>query len=165
MVTLEQVKLLEAKVSRTIDYVKNLTEENSTLRNKLDSYQKRIDDLEVLIQRFKEDQGKIEEGILSALDRLNQFEDALETTLSARSSKKGSEGEKQAAGLKKEPEPPAGRVQTSAVLERSYSPPEPPAEPQTDAAQMGSAQMGAALEEDGSPPAEKNPESRELDIF
>jgi len=85
MVSLEQVKLLESKVSRTIDYVKKVTEENAGLKEKLDSYQKRIDELEVLIQRFKEDQSRIEDGILSALDRLNQFEDALESKLSMES--------------------------------------------------------------------------------
>ena len=82
MISLEQVKLLESKVTRTIDYVKKVTDENKHLKGKLDSYQKRIDELEVLIQRFKEDQSRIEDGILSALDRLNQFEDALENTLS-----------------------------------------------------------------------------------
>ena len=82
MISLEQVKLLESKVTRTIEYVKKVTDENSKLKEKLDSYQKRIDDLEVLVQRFKEDQSRIEDGILSALDRLNQFEDALESKLS-----------------------------------------------------------------------------------
>ena len=81
MISLEQVKLLESKVTKAIDYVKTVTEENFRLKGKLDSYQKRIDELEVLIQQFKEEQGKIEDGILSALDRLNQFEDALESTL------------------------------------------------------------------------------------
>jgi len=82
MVSLEQVKLLESKVTKTIDYVKKVTEENTGLKEKLDSYQKRIDELENLIQRFKEDQSRIEDGILSALDRLNQFEDALESRFS-----------------------------------------------------------------------------------
>jgi len=85
MVSLEQVKLLESKVSKTIDYVRKVTEENSSLKEKLDSYQKRIDELEILIQRFREDQSRIEDGILSALDRLNQFEDALESKLSIES--------------------------------------------------------------------------------
>jgi len=83
MVSLEQVKLLESKVTKAIDYVKKVTEENSSLQGKLDSYQRRIDELEILIQQFKEEQGRIEDGILSALDRLNQFEDALEKTLAA----------------------------------------------------------------------------------
>jgi predicted nuclease with TOPRIM domain len=82
MVTLEQVKLLETKITKAIDIVKKVTDENSLLRGKLDSYQKRIDELEILIQDFKEEQGRIEDGVLSALDRLNQFEDAVETAIS-----------------------------------------------------------------------------------
>ncbi|MDR1909740.1 MAG: cell division protein ZapB [Spirochaetaceae bacterium] len=78
MVTLDQIKLLEAKVARTIEIVNQVTGENSYLKGKLETYQKRIDELEVLIQRFKEDQGRIEEGIMSTLDRLNKFEEAVE---------------------------------------------------------------------------------------
>ena len=82
MVSLEQVKLLETKVTKTIDYVKKVTEENTALKGKLDSYQQRIDELEIMIKKFREEQNRIEEGILSALSRLNQFEDALESKLS-----------------------------------------------------------------------------------
>ena len=122
MVSLEQVKLLETKVARAIEYVERLTGENAKLAQneaallqreeelltndaelrrkeaelqaKLDSYQKRIDELEVLVTRFKEDQGRIEDGILSALDRLNQFEDAIEKSL----------------GGKQNPKPPAAKA-------------------------------------------------------
>jgi len=91
MVSLEQVKLLESKVTNTIEYVKKVTGENSKLKEKLNSYQKRIEELEVLVQQFKENQGRIEDGILSALDRLNQFEDALESNLSTAESKLSTE--------------------------------------------------------------------------
>jgi hypothetical protein len=101
MVSLEQVKLLETKVARAIEYVERVTGENALLRGKLESYQKRIDELEVLVQRFKEDQGRIEDGILSALDRLNQFEDAIEKSLGAR--EQFGEADKSPA-----PEPEAG---------------------------------------------------------
>ncbi|MDR1909857.1 MAG: cell division protein ZapB [Spirochaetaceae bacterium] len=78
MVTLDQIKLLEAKVAKTIEIVNKVTGENAYLKGKLETYQKRIDELEVLIQRFKEDQGRIEEGIMSTLDRLSKFEEAVE---------------------------------------------------------------------------------------
>jgi len=91
MVSLEQVKLLESKVARAIDYLKKVTEEKAQLKEKLDSYQKRIEELEVLIQRFKDDQSRIEDGILSALDRLNQFEDALESKLGSENRRAGGE--------------------------------------------------------------------------
>jgi chromosome segregation ATPase len=82
MITLEQVKLLESKAIRAIEYVERVSRENAQLQGKLDSYRKRIDELEVVIRQFKEDQSRIEEGVLSALDRLNQFEDAIERSLS-----------------------------------------------------------------------------------
>jgi chromosome segregation ATPase len=88
MINLEQVKLLEAKVAKAIDFVERLARENAVLRRqeselqaRLGSYQKRIDELEVLVVGFKDDQGRIEEGILSALDRLSQFEKAMEKSL------------------------------------------------------------------------------------
>ena len=88
MVNLEHFKQLEAKVSKAIDYIKRLTKEKADLlqreeelETKLESYQKRIDELEDLAARFKEDQGRIEESILSALDKLSQFEEAMEKSL------------------------------------------------------------------------------------
>ena len=88
MINLEQVKLLEEKVEKTINYVERLVKENAALyrqetelQARLESYQKRIDELEVLIVRFKEDQSQIENGILSALDRLSQFEKAFEKAI------------------------------------------------------------------------------------
>jgi chromosome segregation ATPase len=85
MINLEQIKLLELKVTNVIDHVKKVTRENSVLKGKLDSYQKRIDELEVLISQFKEEQSRIEDGFLSALDLLNKFEDAVESALSKES--------------------------------------------------------------------------------
>jgi len=88
MISLEQVQLLEAKVARAVEYVQKVTAENAALSSeraglqvKLEANQKRIDELEVLVMRFKEDQGRIEDGILSALNRLNQFEEAFENSL------------------------------------------------------------------------------------
>jgi len=88
MINLEQVKLLETKVAKAVDYVERLAKENTALhrqetelQTRLESYQKRIDELEVLVTGFKEDQNRIEEGILSALDRLSKFEKAMEKGL------------------------------------------------------------------------------------
>ena len=90
MVTLEQVRQLETKIAKAIEYVNRLSaeekllrEENNLLRDKLESSLKRVDELEGSIQRFKEDQCRIEEGIIAALDRLNQFEDAIGKSLSS----------------------------------------------------------------------------------
>jgi chromosome segregation ATPase len=115
MVTLEQVKLLETKVVRAIDYVERISRENSQLQGKLDSYQKRIDELEVLIQQFREDQGRIEEGILAALERLNKFEDAIEKSIAGPAESRPPRRQEKPAAKPKaeiipagEPEEPAG---------------------------------------------------------
>ena len=88
MINLEQLKLLETKVVNAIDWIERLSDENAGLRQKetelqtrLETYQRRNDELEALIMRFKEDQGKIEDAILAALDRFNQFEKAIEKSL------------------------------------------------------------------------------------
>jgi predicted nuclease with TOPRIM domain len=88
MISLEQVLLLETRVAKAIDYVKKVTADNAALisqreelQTKLNANQKRIDELEVLVMRFKEDQGRIEDGIIAALDRLSQFEEAFEHSL------------------------------------------------------------------------------------
>jgi len=88
MINLEQVKLLETKITKTIDFVERVSKENAALlrreadlQDKLEAYQKRIDELEVLIMGFKEEQGRIEDGILSALDRLSRFEEAIDKSL------------------------------------------------------------------------------------
>jgi chromosome segregation ATPase len=136
MVSLEQIKLLESRITKAIDHVKKVTEENSLLKGKLDSYQKRVDELEVLVQQFKEEQGRIEDGILSALDRLNQFEDAIEQSLSEE--KKGGHKTVQRA-VKNAPEPAA-----------------PPPSPSNDAIEV----LPLAEEED-----DVSEEAGELDIF
>jgi len=88
MINLEQVKLLEAKVAKAIDYIEQLSRENAGLQQKeaelqagLETYQKRIDELEGLAMRFKEDQARIEDSILAALNRLNQFEETVDKSL------------------------------------------------------------------------------------
>ncbi|MDR1240090.1 MAG: cell division protein ZapB [Treponema sp.] len=145
MVSLEQVKLLETKVARAIDYVERVSGENAVLQEKLDSYQRRIDELEVLVQRFKEDQGRIEDGILSALDRLNQFEDAIEKSLANQ-------------GVSRElPAGESGPAQTGPVVpagDSGIGEEAGPAEPEHCPEEGGAGEDG-----------EKTAENGELDIF
>jgi hypothetical protein len=77
MISLEQIRLLESRVEKAVVYIDLLQEENASLKQKLSGYEKRVQDLEVLVRGFQQDQGRIEEGILHALDRLNAFEDAI----------------------------------------------------------------------------------------
>lgn len=77
MLTLDQVKKLENHVDKAVGTIQSLTTENTTLRNQLTNLQQRVLELEQLVQGFKDDQGRIEEGILSALNKLSAFEDSL----------------------------------------------------------------------------------------
>jgi TolA-binding protein len=88
MINLEQVRLLDTRVAKAVDFIERLTKENAALgqqvmglQDKLAATQKRIDELEGLVTGFKQDQGQIEESILAALDRLSQFEKAMEKSL------------------------------------------------------------------------------------
>jgi uncharacterized phage infection (PIP) family protein YhgE len=77
MLNLDQVRLLENRVGKAVARIQNLTDENTRLRSQLSGLQTRVGELEGLVRSFKDDQGRIEEGILSALDRLSAFEDSV----------------------------------------------------------------------------------------
>lgn len=80
MITLEQIKLLESKITRAIELIRVLKEENATLRKGLDSAQKRMKELEALVDGFKTDQREIESVILRTLEHLDDLEDAASST-------------------------------------------------------------------------------------
>ncbi len=76
MITLEQIRLLESKITRAIDLIRVLKEENTTLRRGLESAQKRMKELETLVDGFKTDQREIESVIVRTLQHLDDLEDA-----------------------------------------------------------------------------------------
>ncbi len=77
MLNLDQVRLLENRVEKAVGKIQTLTAENTHLHSQLSGLQARVNELEGLVRAFKDDQGRIEEGILSALDRLSAFEDTV----------------------------------------------------------------------------------------
>ena len=165
MVTLEQVRLLETKVAKAIDYVKKVTDENALLRGKIDTYQKRIDELEVLVQRFKEDQSRIEEGIISALERLNQFEDAIEKSLSTAQTAAG-HIEKTAPGETREPETaeaPSEAPETGSPAAENGPVSRIPGDPDSDEAIMAALEAEERTAREAA--ASNRDNTAELDIF
>ncbi len=141
MISLEQIRLLEAKIARAIDLIRVLKEENATLRKGLDSAQRRMMELEGLVDGFKADQGEIESVIIRTLKNLDELEES--GALSAR---------------KHEPAPrtpPAPRSPADAPEAAS-----PPASPRLDAGD------GKGPEESGLPDdAGEKSAKGELDIF
>jgi len=77
MLNLDQVRLLENRVEKAVTKIQSLTAENTHLRSQLSTLQTRVGELEGLVRSFRDDQGRIEEGILNALDRLSAFEDSV----------------------------------------------------------------------------------------
>ncbi len=77
MLNLDQIKQLEERVSKAIELMQSLKDENDLLKLELHDRQKRIDELENIVLVFKNDQAKIEEGIINALNHLSVFEDTV----------------------------------------------------------------------------------------
>ncbi len=77
MVTLDQVRALEARIDKALAAIDRLTSENSALRDTVARETARAADLEKTIEEYRRDQARIEQGILHALERLNAFEDAI----------------------------------------------------------------------------------------
>ncbi len=75
MITVEQIRQLENGVKQAVSVINSLREENALLKTKLSGYEKRIEELEILIESFKQDQSSIEEGIVNALNQLDVLED------------------------------------------------------------------------------------------
>jgi hypothetical protein len=75
MITLEHIKKLDEKVRLAVGLIGTLRNDNAALQKKLDQYEKRIGELEVLIESFKKDQTEIENGIVRALEALDELED------------------------------------------------------------------------------------------
>jgi hypothetical protein len=129
MVSLEQIKLLESKIVKAIGFVTQLTEENVRLK-------KRNEELGEIAARLKDEKIRVEEGIVSALDSLNRFEDAIErsiSTVKASGRPKGGEltAETMSAPVPTEPSVPAASASAaSASAPAARNPVQgPPAEP------------------------------------
>ena len=70
MLNLDQIKQLEARVSKAIELMQTLKDENDLLKLELHDRQQRIEELENIVLVFRNDQAKIEEGIINALNHL-----------------------------------------------------------------------------------------------
>ncbi|MDR2482252.1 MAG: hypothetical protein LBD08_01320 [Treponema sp.] len=157
MVTLEQIKLLESKIIKAINLVNRLAEENIQLKQ-------RNNELEELAGRLRDEKMRVEAGIVSALERLNQFEDAIERSLSVSAKPARAEtalpGAPQAARQEK---PPAHEEAPPAVEAQPSSPPMPSAytvdEEETADETDGEDSADSATEEI------KNEDEANLDLF
>ena len=77
MISLDQIQMLERKVESAVSKIAALQELNSALRDKNTELEHTNTMLTQRISSFEADQGRIEQGILNALDRLNSMESAV----------------------------------------------------------------------------------------
>ncbi|EFW37889.1 cell division protein ZapB [Treponema phagedenis] len=116
MLNLDQIKQLEEKVTKAVFLINSLKEENNKLKLEIHEREKRITELENLVLSFKDDQSKIEEGIISALNHLSAFEDSMYST--------HQEAEQAPASLP--PDQPAQTSENQALADILNTPPTDP---------------------------------------
>jgi FtsZ-binding cell division protein ZapB len=82
MLSVEQVRALEERVGKAVSYIESLKTENAELRKEFEGMaaelgeaKARNAELEAAAQSFKNDQARIEAGIVHALEKLDMFED------------------------------------------------------------------------------------------
>jgi FtsZ-binding cell division protein ZapB len=132
MITLEQIRLLESKIARAIELIRVLKEENSSLHKGLESAQKRMKELETLVDGFKTDQKEIESVIVRTLHTLDEVE---ENVSAKRQDRAAAPGGSPSAVPATKPEPAASRPEPASRTAPVDTPPaapggiSPPAEP------------------------------------
>lgn len=78
MISLEQIRLLESRITKAVKVIEMLREENGALKRSVDAAQKRMQELEALVSEFKADQEEIEQSLLRAIHNLDRLEDGME---------------------------------------------------------------------------------------
>jgi len=155
MITLEQIRLLEGKITRAIELIRVLKEENSTLRKGLESAQKRMKELESLVEGFKTDQKEIESVIVRTLRNLDELE---ESSVTKRQERAQAPSAAAPGGI--QPAAPGG-IQPAAPggISGGIQPAAPPAAPSAPGGIQAAA--SAAVQREPEP----QPTKEELDIF
>ena len=77
MISLDQILLLEQKVEKAVEKITQLQAENDALRRKCSELTNALSSKTEQISSFEQDQSKIENGILKALERLNSIENSV----------------------------------------------------------------------------------------
>ncbi len=77
MISLEQIQLLEQKVESAVAKILQLTEERTGVLQRCAQLESENQGLKNKLQSFEQNQKKIEQGIIKALDRLNVVENSV----------------------------------------------------------------------------------------
>jgi hypothetical protein len=176
MVSVEQIHALEERIERALAFIAGLRAENGVLKGKLDAAEAerlraeeradaaglRVLELEESAETFKEDQARIEEGIIHALEKLDAFEDLVLHSEVA---------EEAAPKAKATPaSPPASRPQAPRPSPSPRSAPMPKADPEPGvppASEAEAADLSAEQDPEGQSTTSEGRQTAvdELDIF
>ena len=185
MINLEQIRLLESRITRALELIRVLKEENSTLRRGLESAQKRMRELESMVDGFKTDQKEIESIIVRTLHNLDDLEETAAGASTAAGAAAGGVGASAAgagaAGAPSGASASAGPAVSGAATgvagaapaahgssrraEPKPAPAAAPAVPVPPAAPAAPARTHPAAEADADAPVNDAPRGEELDIF
>ncbi|TVQ96179.1 MAG: cell division protein ZapB [Spirochaetaceae bacterium] len=152
MITVEQIRRLDARVQQAVSTISALRGENVLLKEKLTGYERRIEELEQRLSEFAEGQTEIEKGVLSVLHQLDSLEDQLFDDSAI-------EGAGDAGADRFSADPPEKAVEAS-----GRAPVESSSTPTTD----GMAEHKASATSDDATAADadgEDPTPEELDIF
>ena len=95
MISLDLVHVLEKKVESAVSKIIELKNENTALKNRISILEKENTDLNSKVSVFEREQNRVEESILSVLNRLDVVEDTVSTSAPASQSSVITETEKQ----------------------------------------------------------------------
>ena len=81
MLSLEQIKRLENRVYKAVELLKAMKEDNNILKSELKSANERVEELEQIISDYRNNQLEIEQGIVKAIQQLDDL-DSIDDNLS-----------------------------------------------------------------------------------
>ncbi len=130
MISLDQILLLEQKVESAVEKISQLQAENDALRSKCAELTNSLSAETERLSAFEQDQSRIENGILKALERLSSIENSVLKTAGKAGAPAQNAEAGTAAGYGVSAET-AAPVQETAAEQTAQETPEMPPEPQT----------------------------------
>lgn len=163
MISVEQIRALEERVEKALSFIASLRTEKVALEKRLETAdalrlkaearaeaaELHVLELEEAAEAFRQDQARIEEGIVHALERLDSFEDLVLR-----------------AELEAKPQAASEKIAEAASAPAAAPTPEPAAPAEKSSPSAGEAEPATVVPE-ASKPLEELPvvETGELDIF
>jgi hypothetical protein len=74
MLSLEQIRRLENRVYKAVELLKAMKEDNNILKSELTSANERVEELEQIISDYRNNQLEIEQGIVKAIQQLDDID-------------------------------------------------------------------------------------------